>query len=163
MTVIDTSGATVGTVSGISTRGNGSVRNVQVTLTNGQVVTLSSRNLSLSNGVLTTNGVTTNANASNRRVNSQGPAHASIQGLTHASPNSVLSSAGVTTLTGLTTGLTVNNSAGTSIGTVSGILTNQAGAVVGIQVNLTGGGTVTIPATTLTMNGTTVVTSSTQF
>jgi hypothetical protein len=57
----------------------------------------------------------------------------------------------------------VNNSAGTSIGTVSGILTNQAGAVVGIQVNLTGGGTVTIPATTLTMNGTTVVTSSTQF
>ena len=94
-------------------------------------------------------------------MDSQGAAHANINGLVHASPNSALSSAGVTTLTGLTTGLTVNNSAGTSIGTVSSVLTNRAGAVVGVKVALTGGGSVTLPATSLSMNGTTVVTSST--
>lgn len=101
--------------------------------------------------------------ATNRRAKSQGAANANIQGLTNASPNSALAGAGVTTLTGLTTGLTVNNSSGTSIGTVDSVLTNRTGAVVGINVDLAAGGTVFIPATTLTMNGTTVVTSSTQF
>jgi hypothetical protein len=158
MNVVDSTGATVGTITRIDTKGNGSIRDVQVTLTNGQVITLAPSSLSLANGVLTTNSLTTTANG---RVNSQGPAHASIQGLTHASPNSVLSSAGVTTLTGLTTGLTVNNSAGTSIGTVSNIITNRAGGVVAVQVDLTSGGTVTIPSSTLSMNGTTVVTTST--
>ena len=95
------------------------------------------------------------------RANSQGAAHANINGLAHASPRSALSSAGVTTLTGLTTGLTVNNSAGTSVGTVSNVILNRSGAVVGVQVNLTGGGTVTLPATSLSMDGTTVITSST--
>ena len=102
-------------------------------------------------------------NATNRRAKSQGAAHANIQGLTHASPNSALAGAGVTTLTGLTTGLTVNNSGGTAIGTVDQVITNRAGAVVGIRVTLTDGSTVIIPATTLSMNGTTVITSSTQF
>ena len=158
MTVTDSSGTTIGTVSGVRTVGNGSIKTVQVTLTNGHVVTLAPSSLSLSGGVLTTNSLTTNANG---RVNSQGPAHASIQGLTHASPNSVLAGAGVTTLTGLATGQTVTDTSGTSLGTVSNVITNRAGAVVGIQVSLTGGGTVTIPATTLSMDGTTVVTSST--
>lgn len=158
MTVTDSAGTTIGTVSGVRTVGNGSIKTVQVTLTNGQVVTLAPSSLSLSGGVLTTNSLTTNANG---RVNSQGPAHASIQGLTHASPNSVLAGAGVTTLTGLATGQTVTDTGGTSLGTVSNVITNRAGAVVGIQVSLTGGGTVTIPATTLSMDGTTVVTSST--
>jgi hypothetical protein len=161
MTVVDGSGATVGTVTGVTTKGNGSVRNVQVTLTDGTVVTLKPRNLSVDGGVLTTTTVT--GQAANRRVNSQGPFHASPQGLVHASPNSVLAGAGVTTLTGLVSGLTVNNSGGTAIGTVDSILTNRSGAVVGINVDLTAGGTVFIPATTLTMDGTTVITSSTQF
>jgi hypothetical protein len=96
------------------------------------------------------------------RVNSQGPAHANVNGLVNASPNSVLGEAGVTTLTGLTTGLTVNNSAGTSIGTVTEVLTNRSGAVVGVRVDLTGdGGIVFIPATTLTMDGTIVTTTQT--
>jgi len=163
MTVVDASGATVGTVSGVSTKGNGSARNVQVTLTDGTVITLSPRSLSLNGDVLTTTSTTTNANALNRRVNSQGAAHASVRALTRASPNSALATAGVTTLTGLATGLSVNNSGGTAIGTVDSILTNRAGAVVGIRVDLTAGGTVFIPATTLSMDGTTVVTSSTQF
>lgn len=163
MTVVDSGGATVGTVTGVNARGNGSARTVQVTLTNGTVISLSPRSLTLNNGVLTTSSLTSTANASNRRVNSQGPANASLRALTRASPNSVLAGAGVTTLTGLATGLTVNNSGGTAIGTVDSVLTNRAGAVVGINVDLAAGGTVFIPATTLTMNGTTVVTSSTQF
>ncbi|MCL6684234.1 hypothetical protein [Sphingomonas alba] len=92
------------------------------------------------------------------RANSQGPAHANVNGLTHANSNSVLSGAGVTTLTGLAAGATVSNTAGT-LGTVSSIVTNKSGAVVGINVTLDSGGTVFIPATTLTMNGTAVTTT----
>lgn len=161
MTVVDSSGATVGTVTDINTRGNGSVKNVEVTLNNGETVTLKSKNLSVDGDVLTT--TTVEGQAANRRVNSQGAANANLQGLIHANERSALASAGVTTLTGLTTGLTVENSGGTSLGTVSQIFTNQSGAVVGINVLLSGGGTVFIPATTLSIDGTTVVTSSTQF
>lgn len=161
MSVVDSSGATVGTVTGVTTRGNGTVRNIQVMLTDGTVITLRSQNLSLNDGVLATNTLV--GQAANRRLNSQGPFHASPQGLVHASPNSVLASAGVTTLTGLATGLTVNSSTGTPIGTVDSILTNRSGAVVGINVDLVGGGTAFIRATTLSMDGTTVVTNSAQF
>ena len=93
------------------------------------------------------------------RANSQGAAHANVNGLTHASPNSVLAGAGVTTLTGLAAGATVNSTGGSLLGTVDSVVTNKSGAVVGINVTLDGGGTVFIPATTLTMNGTTVVTT----
>lgn len=154
--VVDGSGATIGTVTGVTTKGNGSVRTVQVTLTNGQIITLAPNSLSLNGDVLTTTSTTTN-------VNSQGAAHANINGLIHASPNSALASAGVTSLTGLDTGLTVNTSDGTLVGTVDSVITNRAGAVVAIRVALDGGGTATVPATTLSMDGTTVVTSSTQF
>lgn len=165
MAVVDSTGATVGTVTDISTRGNsGRIRNVEVTLSNGDVITLAPNSLTLEDGVLTTSSVESTAKASNRRVNSQGPANANVNGLMNASPNSVLADAGVTTLTGLTTGLTVNNSAGTSIGTVTEVLTNRSGAVVGIRVDLTGdGGIVFIPATTLSIDGTIVTTSSTNF
>jgi hypothetical protein len=156
MTVNDSGGAAIGTVTGVTTKGNGSIRTVQVTLTNGQIVTLAPSSLTLNGDVLTTNSLTSN-------VKSQGVAHANINGLIHASPNSALASAGVTSLTGLATGLTVNNSGGTAIGTVDSIVTNRAGAVIAVRVALDGGGTATIPATTLSMDGTTVVTSSTQF
>lgn len=165
MTVVDSTGATVGTVTDISTKGNsGRVRSVEVTLSNGDVINLSPRSLSLDGDVLTTTSTESTANASNRRANSQGPAHANIKGLMNASPNSVLADAGVTTLTGLTTGLTVNNSAGMSIGTVTEVLTNRSGAVIGVRVDLTGdGGIVFIPATTLTIDGTIVTTTQTGF
>jgi len=154
--VVDSGGATIGTVTGVTTKGNGSVRTVQVTLTNGQIITLAPNSLNLTGDVLTTNSLTSN-------VKSQGAEHANINGLIHASPNSALASAGVTSLTGLNTGLTVNNSGGTAIGTVNSIVTNQSGAVIAIRVDLAGGGTAIIPATSLSMDGTTVVTSSTQF
>lgn len=152
MTVTDSGGATIGTVTGIRTVGNGSVKSVQVTLTDGSVIVLSGNSLTANGSVLVTNSLTTN-------VNSQGATHASIDGLIHASPRSALGAAGITTLTGLTTGLTVNGTGGTAVGTVSSVLVNQSGAVVGITVDLAGGGTVTIPATTLTMNGTVVDTT----
>jgi hypothetical protein len=152
MTVVDSGGLTVGTVTGIHTVGNGRIRSVQVTLTNGQIITLSPSSLSLDGGVLTTTSLTTN-------VRSQGAANANINGLVNASPNSALASAGVTTLTGLATGLTVEGSGGANLGTVSQIFVNRSGAVVGIRVALDGGGSVVIPATTLTMDGTTVVTT----
>jgi ribosomal 30S subunit maturation factor RimM len=152
MTVVDSGGTTVGTVTGLRTVGNGSVKTVQVTLSDGSVIFLSPNSLTLNGDVLTTTSLTTN-------VNAQGAAHASIDGLIHANPRSALGAAGITTLTGLTTGLTVNGTGGTAVGTVSSVLVNQSGAVVGITVDLTGGGTVTIPATTLTMNGTVVDTT----
>jgi hypothetical protein len=152
MTVVDSGGTTVGTVTGLRTVGNGSVKTVQVTLSDGSVIFLSPNSLTLNGDVLTTTSLTTN-------VNTQGAAHASIDGLIHANPRSALGAAGITTLTGLTTGLTVNGTGGTAVGTVSSVLVNQSGAVVGITVDLTGGGTVTIPATTLTMNGTVVETT----
>jgi hypothetical protein len=156
MAVVDTGGATVGTVTGVTTKGNGSIRTVQVTLTSGQIITLSPNGLTLNDNVLTTASTTNN-------VQSQGAAHASVNGLTHASSRSALASAGVTSLTGLAADLTVNNSVGDPLGTVGSIVTNRSGAVIGINLDLTSGGTVFVPATTLSMNGTTVVTSSTQF
>jgi hypothetical protein len=104
MTVVDSGGATIGTVTGIHTVGNGKVRSVQVTLTDGQIINLSPRSLTVDGDVLATTSLTSN-------VNSQGAAHANINGLINASPNSALAMAGVTTLTGLTTGLTVEGSA----------------------------------------------------
>jgi hypothetical protein len=156
MTVNDSGGAAIGTVTGVTTKGNGSIRTVQLTLTNGQIITLAPNSLTLDGDVLVTNSLTTN-------VNSQGAAHANINGLIHASPNSALASAGVTSLTGLDTGLTVNDSGGMLVGTVDQVITNRTGAVVAIRVALDAGGTAIIPATTLSMDGSTVVTSSTQF
>ena len=154
MTVVDSGGAAIGTVTGVVTRGNDSIRAVQVTLTDGRLIILSPKSLTLDGDVLTTANLDTN-------IKSQGAAHANINGLTNASPNSALAVAGVTSLTGLAADLTVNNSLGDPLGTVGTIFTNRAGAVVGINVDLTGGGTLFLPATTLSMDGTTVVTSST--
>ena len=152
MSVVDTGGATVGTVTNISTKGNGSLRDVQVTLADGRRILLAPSSLTSNGGVLTTSSLSST-------VRSQGYAHASVNGLAHASPKSALNGAGITTFTGLSTGMTVNNSVGTSIGNVSGIVLNRSGAVAGIRVALNGGGTALIPAPSLAFNGSTVTTS----
>jgi hypothetical protein len=150
--VVDSTGATVGTVTGVRTVGNGNVRAVQITLTDGSVINVDSRSLSLAGGTLTTSNVTGNVKLPN----------ASLNGQVHASPKSAVGGlAGITTLTGLATGLTVNDSGGTAVGTVSSIVTSRSGAVLAINVDLDAGGTVTLPATSLSMDGTTVVTNST--
>ena len=48
---------------------------------------------------------------------------------------------------------------GTSIGTVTGRVKNQSGATVGLQVKLADGTTATIPASELTLSGTTLATT----
>ena len=152
MNVVDSGGATIGTVTNISTKGNGSVRDVQVTLTDGRRILLAPGSLTLNGGVLTTNSLTTT-------VKSQGYAHASVNGLAHASPNSALNGAGITTFTGLAAGMPVNNSVGANIGTVSGIVLNRSGAIVGLRVALNGGGTRLIPSPSLLFDGSVVTTS----
>ena len=152
MSVLDTGGTTIGTVTNISTKGNGSIRDVQVTLTDGRRILLAPSSLALDGGVLTTSSLTST-------VRSQGTSHASVNGLAHASPNSALNGAGITTFTGLASGMTVNTIAGTSIGSVSGIVLNRSGAVVGIKVALNGGGTALIPAPSLAFDGSVVTTS----
>lgn len=152
MNVVDTGGASVGTVTNISYLGNGRVRNVQVTLVDGRRILLAPDSLALNGGVLSTNSLTTT-------VKSQGVNHASVNGLAHSSPKSGLNSAGITTFAGLAAGMPVNNGIGTNIGTVSGIVLNRSGAVVGIRVALNGGGTALIPAPSLGFNGSVVTTS----
>ena len=154
MTVVDSGGVAGGTVTNVFTKGNGSVRAVQVTLADGRIVTLAPNSLNLNGGMLTTTSLVSN-------VRSQGANHANINGLLNASPRSALSLAGVTSLTGMTPGLTVNNNLGTPVGTVSQLFINRSGALVGIRVARLDGSTVIIPATTLRMDGTSVVTNST--
>ena len=152
MSVFDTGGAAIGTVTNISTKGNGSVRDVQVTLADGRRILLAPNSLTQNGGVLTTNSLTTT-------VKSQGAYHASVNGLAHASPHSALNGVGITTFTGLAAGMPVNNSAGLGVGTVSGIVLNRSGAIAGIRVALNGGGTALIPAPSLAFNGSVVTTS----
>ena len=121
-----------GTVQQIRTTGNGSVAVVIVRGTNGGFYAVPASKLNLSGGTLSTtsrlagvNSSTTLAANSQARLNSQGPMHASPTGIAHASPNSVLARGAVasTALPGLTTGLNVQTTGGTSLGTVSRVVT----------------------------------------
>ncbi|HEX8938463.1 MAG TPA: hypothetical protein VF776_09365 [Sphingomicrobium sp.] len=114
--------------------------------------------------VTTGAGVQTNLNASSRAVvHSQGPLHASPNAIAHASPNSVLARGAVTStaLPGLTSGLTVQNSTGTSIGTVSQVITGSDGSIRAVVVTSPTGQTFRLAPTTLSISGSVVTTSST--
>ena len=95
--------------------------------------------------------------------NSQGPAHASPNGIAHASPNSVLARGAVqsSTLPGLTTGLVVNNSSGTQVGTVSRVITGPNNTIRAVVVKTSSGQLVTLPPSSLTISGSVVTTTST--
>ena len=108
--------------------------------------------------------VNSNANVkSNATVNSQGPANASVNGIAHASPNSVLARGAVsaTSLPGLTTGITVQNSGGTSIGTVSQVVTGSDGSIRAVIVTSPSGQTFRLPPSSLSISGSVVTTTST--
>lgn len=92
-------------------------------------------------------------------ANSQGADNASVNGLANASPNSALAGAGKPELDAVKGGTAVVGTGGTSIGTVTGRVKNQSGATVGLQVKLADGTTTTIPATDLTLSGTTLATT----
>lgn len=107
-----------------------------------------------------TTNVSTNSQAT---TNSQGPANASATGIAHANANSVLARGAVSTSTlpGLTTGLTVNNSTGTSIGTVSQVITGTDGSIRAVVVTSPTGQTFRLAPSTLTISGNVVTTTST--
>lgn len=95
---------------------------------------------------------------------SQGPANASINGITHANSHSVLASGSVagTTLPGLKTGLTVTNANNTDIGTISQIVTDNSGNIrLVIVTDTSTGQTFRLAPNTLSISGTTVTTTST--
>ena len=109
---------------------------------------------------------TTDINASTKSqatTHSQGPSHASPTGIAHASDNSVLARGAVasSTLPGLTTGLVVNNSGGTQVGTVSKVITGPNNTIRAVVVTTTDGKTVTLAPSTLTISGSVVTTTST--
>ena len=97
------------------------------------------------------------------RVNSKGPANASPTGVAHANEHSVLASGSVAsdTLPGLTTGLTVQSSTGTSLGTVSKIVTGKDGSIRQVYVTTSTGQTIKLPANSLTISGGVVTTTTT--
>ena len=94
---------------------------------------------------------------------SQGPAHASITGITNANSHSVLASGAVSgsTLSGLTTGLNVMNGSGTTIGTVSQIVTDRSGNIRLVIVTSPTGQTFRLAPNTLSISNNVVTTTST--
>jgi sporulation protein YlmC with PRC-barrel domain len=162
---LTSNGTTVGTVQQIRTTGNGNVSVVIVQGTNGRMFAIPANKLTLANGTLTTtarlNGINGGANPAVRV--SQGPLHASTTGIANASSRSVLAAGAVASsvLPGLTTGLAVQTSGGTSVGTVSQVVTDRSGNIRLVIVTSPTGETFRLSPTTLTMSGDTVVTSQT--
>jgi hypothetical protein len=94
-------------------------------------------------------------------TNSQGLMHASPNGITHSNTRSALARGAVssTALPGLTTGLTVNNSTGASIGTVSQVITGTDGSIRAVVVTSPTGQTIRLAPTTLSISGGVVTTT----
>ena len=163
-------GMAVGTVQQIRTAGNGSVAVVIVKGTNGGLFAVPANKLMLSAGTLSTSarfaGINSSTNMAangNGRVNSQGLMHASPTGIAHASSRSVLAGGTVVSgsLAGLTTGLTVNSSTGTTLGQVSQIVTGSDGSVRLVIVTSPTGRMLRLSPTTLSISGGIVTTTQT--
>jgi sporulation protein YlmC with PRC-barrel domain len=157
-------GTAVGTVQQIRTTGNGSVAVVIVKGTNGGFYAVPASKLSLSGGTLTTNARLNGINGSSQaRMNSQGPLHASPTGIAHANFHSVLAGGMVVSgsLTGLSTGQPVNTSTGTTLGTVSQIVTDSSGNIRLVIVTSSTGQTYRLAPTSLTLSGGVVTTTQT--
>ena len=107
-------------------------------------------------------GTSANVNAQ-ATLHSEGPENASATGISHSSSNSVLARGSVSSnsLPGLTTGLTVNNSSGTSIGTVSQVITGTDGSIRAVVVTSPTGQTFRLPPSSLSISGNVVTTTST--
>jgi hypothetical protein len=119
-------------------------------------------NTSTTTGTNATTGTSYNTN-SPAVQNSQGPANASPTGISHANQNSVLARGAVSasTLQGLNTGMTVNNSSGTAVGTVTRIITGPNNTIRGVVVRSSSGQTFTLAPSTLSISGNIVTTTST--
>lgn len=105
------------------------------------------------------NGIVTNPAAGV----SQGSANASINGITHANSHSVLASGAVpgSSLTGLMPGVNILNTSGTSIGTVSQVVTDSSGNIRLVVVTSSTGQTFRLMPNTLSVNNGIFTTTST--
>jgi hypothetical protein len=105
---------------------------------------------------------TTTPPGTSATTNSQGLQHASPTGIAHANSNSVLARGAVaaTALPGLTTGLTVQNSSGTTIGTISRIVTGANGSIRLVIVTTATGQTLRLAPSTLSISGGVVTTTT---
>ena len=123
----------------------------------------------LSRGTATTTSGPATSSGANYSANSQGAVHsqalqhASPTAIAHANSNSVLARGAVSssTLSGLNTGLTVETSSGTTLGTVSQIITGPNNTVRAVVVTSATGQTYTLPANSLSVSGGIVTTTST--
>jgi hypothetical protein len=96
------------------------------------------------------------------RVNREGPEHASPTGIANANENAGLSSTTAADLSGLSTGLTVKDSTGATIGTVSKIEKSRDGTVKNVLVNAAGGTrTIRLAPGSLSVSGEVVTTTAT--
>jgi hypothetical protein len=97
------------------------------------------------------------------RINSQGPSHASERALDRANQNSVLSGGTTTTasLSDLRTGLTVKDSSGATLGTISRINRSAGGTVRNVLVRTASGKrrTISLAPDSLSFDGSVVTTT----
>lgn len=96
-------------------------------------------------------------------THSEGPEYASPNGIAHASDRSVLarSQVAASALPGLTTGLTVNDSTGASIGTVSQVVTGPSGSIRLVIVTDASGNQIRLAPNMLSISGGVVTTTQT--
>lgn len=94
-------------------------------------------------------------------ANSQGAANANLEAVTNANANSALAAGAVasTALPGLTTGLTVKDSAGASLGTVSEVVTGEDGSIRLVVINGADGKTHRLMPNKLSISGGVVTTT----
>jgi len=147
-------GALVGTVQQIRMAGNGSVALVLVKGSNGGIFPVPANKLSFASGTLSTsarfNGI--NDTATQARLNSQGPAHASATGIAHANQNSVLAGGSASATTPMGQGRL--NSQGAAHASATGIAhANQHSVLAGGSATTVSGVSVGMP---LMKNGTQV-------
>jgi sporulation protein YlmC with PRC-barrel domain len=166
-------GTAVGTVQQIRTTANGSVAVVIVQGTNGGLFAVPANKLMLSGGTLSTTArfaginstrsTTTTTFTNPGASHSQALMHASPTGIAHANFHSVLAGRTVVSgsLAGLTTGLTVNTTGGTTLGRVSQIVTDSSGNVRLVIVTSSTGQTFRLAPTSLTLSGGVVTTTQT--
>ena len=131
-------GTLVGTVQQIRMAGNGSVALVLVKGANGGIFPVPANKLSFAGGTLSTTARFSGINdtATQARLNSQGPAHASATGIAHANQNSVLAGGSTSTTTTMNRGRL--NSQGAAHASATGIAhANQHSVLAGASTGTT--------------------------
>jgi hypothetical protein len=146
-------GALVGTVQQIRMAGNGSVALVLVKGSNGGIFPVPANKLSFASGTLSTsarfNGI--NDTATQARLNSQGPAHASATGIAHANQHSGLAGGSATTVSGVSVGMPLMKN-GTQVGTVYRVVTAN-GTIRRVLVQGTNGRIYSLSSSALVASG----------